>query len=55
MFYVVKLTEYDSQILDIYHDEDDANDCMDNYYERYPYAYFDVLNDKELAAEPNLR
>ena len=50
MFYVVKLTESDSQILDIYHDEDDANDCMDNYYERFPYGYFDVFTESDLRS-----
>ena len=50
MFYVVKLTESDSQILDIYHDEDDANDCMDNYSERYPNGYFDVCTESDLKS-----
>ena len=50
MFYVVKMSETDSRILDIYRNEDDANDCMDNYYNRYPNGYFDVFTENEMKS-----
>jgi len=50
MFYVVKLSETDSTIMDIYHNEDDAFDCMQNYSNRFPNGYFDVFTKSDMKS-----